>query len=337
MTAGKPDDLVTLFTRFRTEEVRQVLPPGTAAARRTVRRRRVTTAVSTAAAILAIAGGSAVLLSDRSRPEPPPPAASAPSSPEARATAALGKLVADDAGLPGIDVRSPVVDGFQHTERVYATPVQVTAACIGTGTITLAVTGKDAELSRMLVPCGAEPVPVRRDVDLNGPDLVFRLADIRSAAQSGFAFRITAAPGSPHAPGTVADDDLAVLVGLVGGAGVREGGTMPLTEPGERFRPNGSYAKARHPAKPATLTLICRAAAGELTLQFRRTATTPDPDESAGPTGKLLAEHTVPCAAKPAAEEFLIRESLTTNIATWYRYDAPAGQEAEWAYSVSFR
>jgi hypothetical protein len=335
VTADQLDDL---FAELRAEEVTRIRPPGAGAARRSVRRRRITAAVSTTAAVLATAVGSAALLGNPPEPAPPPPAASpsAPASPETRATAALGRLVSDDAGLPGIDVKSPVVADFRHTEQFYASPVRLAAACVGTGAITLIATGQGTELGRLAVRCGDEPVPVAVDLELDGSDVVFRLADTTTAGQSGFAFRLTAEAGSPYAPGTVSDDDLSVLAGIVGDRGVREGGTMPLTKPSERFHPNGSYAKAKYPTKPATLVLLCRGAAGTLTMQFWRTDTAPNPDEKTGPTGKLLAEHTVPCEEKPTRRGFLIKESLTKNIETWYRYDAPIGQQAEGAYSVSF-
>jgi hypothetical protein len=55
-----------LFADLRTDEIRQVRPPGTAAARSTVQRRRTVRSVAAGAAVLAVAGGVAAMgLTDR--------------------------------------------------------------------------------------------------------------------------------------------------------------------------------------------------------------------------------------------------------------------------------
>ncbi|WP_430780412.1 hypothetical protein [Actinoplanes sp. G11-F43] len=332
------DPLKDLFADLREDTLPRVRPPGTGAVRRTTRQRRLAKVVgSAAAAILAVTGGVAIAAQGRQAlPQPLPAASSAvPATPEERAQVALDRLIADAAGVPGRDVKSPVTAAFTHTEKFYVTPIVVTVACVGAGKATLVVKG-GPETARIAVGCGDQPVPVRQEVELKGKALVFGLDDIEQADRSGFAFRVTSPRPDlrlPLAPGTYDEDNLHIRVGIGGEPGIKDSGTRTLSEIGPEFRWYSRYASSNFPTRPATLSMICRGPGGTVAMQYRRQKGAHTPD-----AGKVLAELSVPCEADPKIRKLVIKAALDRNIEIRMRYQGGADPvDGEMAYSLSYR
>ncbi|MFC7530522.1 hypothetical protein [Actinoplanes sp. GCM10030250] len=329
------DTLDELFADLRAQAVREIRPPGATAARRTVRRRRTTTAVASACAVLVVIGGGLALAGQSGTgPALVVPAAStlAPDSAEGLAATALRTLTSKDTNAAGMDVSSPVVAGYERTERMFLPRLKLDAACAGTGTITLVVTGdmlndklnrfKDRELTRIPVRCEPKPVPVSWELNAGVlEEITFSLADVGAAAgRAGFAYRVTERNGAPMAP----NDPLAgvrTVLGMEDGTPSRAGGSTPETEPGKTFGEESQHAE--FPDERYTLALAC-GGTGTYTLQIRR-------------DGRVLAEHAVECAWPPARRDFRIDGALGKDVSFWSRYEAPPGEIAETGWSLIIR
>lgn len=327
------DKLDVLLADLRESAAREIQPPGAAAARRTVRRRRLTTAVAAACAVVAAVGGAFTLTG---RPHSAPPAVPVTSpaltGPEQLARTALAKI---SDGAPAFEVAEPVVAGYRREQVMYLPDLSISAACAGTGRITLVVLGdvqgdslnrhKDRELLRLTVPCAADPVPVTKSIRTELLlDMTFRLANVEGAAgQAGFAYRVTGRGGAPLAPDDPAAD-VDTLLGIAltqNNKKVRAGGGTPAFTPNGKFSESGGHAE--FPDERYTLAMACRGE-GTYRLQFRH-------------RGKVLVEHSVRCSWPPQRRDLRLDQPLGKDVEVWERYDADPGQIAETGWALHIR
>jgi hypothetical protein len=346
------DQLKDLFDELREGTVPTIRPPGAAAARRTLRRRRATTAaVSAAAAVMAIAGGITVVTGHGEpapRPAPAPPAASIepePTRPEPTGAERTALNAITD-GRPMMTVTSPVVAGYEWTKKIYAPVLEFTAACAGTGEITLSITGGSAldhnrfkpDDMRIKVSCSSSPKPVRAGLMTRSVDgLTVRLAGEKGAAgRSGFAFSLRGTGDEEFAP----DDarlDIESLVGgrlreLDDGRVVRAGGGAPSYEPGHGFGTSG-WTEVDGDG-PYDLLMACRGA-GAYTLELRRGAQTDLEDLRSGQrTGTIVTTRTVPCTAAPQRYSWPIAGDLGSGVTIWENYENTTGTIGTVAWSL---
>ncbi|BEL10073.1 hypothetical protein Q0Z83_082640 [Actinoplanes sichuanensis] len=350
------DQLKDLFDELREETVPTIRPPGAAAARRTLRRRRATTAaVSAAAAVVAIAGGITVVAGHREpapRLTPAPPAASASTGPERTAPQLTGpertalNAIAD--GRPMVTVTSPVVAGYQWAKKIYPPVVEFTAACAGTGEITLTVTGgspldhnrfKTHDMP-IKVLCTSSPEPVRAELMTPiGVGLTVRLTDAKGAGRSGFAFSLLGTGDEEFAP----DDKRLDIESLVGGPSgelddgrvVRAGGGVPSFEPGHGLGPSGWTEVDGN--GPYDLVMACRGA-GTYTLELRLGAQPDMTDvQNVQPTGPPVVAQTIPCTAAPQRYSWPVSGAIGTGVTIWEDYENTTDTTGTVAWSLVSR
>jgi hypothetical protein len=325
-----------LLGDLRAEAVREIRPPGAAAARRTVRRRRFTAAIATAGAVvLSVSGVFALVDRPEAGPGPTLPAASPSVAVTPLPAAALAAITDGD---PAFEVAAPVVAGYERTTTTYLPQLTLRAACAGAGQVTLVVRGDidgdtknrfpDREVARVKLTCGADPVPVNREINASTlPILTFRLEQADSAVgRAGLAYRLTAAGGgAPLAPDDAAAS-VPVLLGLTGTGPaskepVRAGGHTPEDEPMGTYRKEGWHAE--FPDELYTLAVACRGT-GMYGLEIRH-------------AGKVLAALAVECSWPPLRREFEIPGPLGKDVEFWSRYDADPGQRAETGWALHLR
>jgi hypothetical protein len=317
------DQLETLFREVRADTMREIRPPGIRAARRTVAvRRRRRLILITAVAVLAVVGGAAGLVPRSHREQ----AVSGPlpvDRLDRLAALAHQRVAAADPGTPAIDVQAPVRVTFARDSSPYAGGLSLSLACAGAGSITLVVqstAGSEGnyakqELTRVVAPCAADPVPVSATFSAGqARNLNFSLVDSEGAAyQAGFAFRVTSDTGEPMAPddsrldATEALDPSHGTNGVIGLAG--EGRQSYLDEEADL---NGDY----------TVGVAC---AGAGTLRFEMW--TPN-------GGRLLGKVDVPCRYPAVRRDLHLRQQHRHGISLILQYDSTSVAPARvaWQY-----
>ncbi|MFC4065676.1 hypothetical protein [Actinoplanes subglobosus] len=339
------DQLKDLFDELRAETVPAIKPPGAAAARRTLRRRRATTAaVSAAAAVVAIAAGITVV-ADRGEPAPRP----APAPPAASTGPEHTALDAITDGRPMVTVASPVVAGYEWQRKIYAPVLEFTAACAGSGEITLSITGGTAldqkrfkpDDMRIKVSCTSSPKAVRAELMTHSPNgLTVRLAGEKGAAgRSGFAFSLRGTGDQEFAP----DDERLDIDSLVGRQPgkldddrvVRAGGGAPSYEP--NHGPSASGWSGLDSEGPYDLIMACRGA-GTYTLELWSGG---EPDMTGvppeRPTGKPAVKRTVPCTAAPQRFTWPVPGDLGSGVTIWENYENTTNTMGTVAWSLVTR
>ncbi|SDT71520.1 hypothetical protein [Actinoplanes derwentensis] len=185
-----PDHFEELFARARPVAVQTIRPPGTDAARQTVRRRRRRRAVAIGvAAVLVVLGGVLV------RPGSAPPVV-APVSPERLGQVARNAL-GPATGPVAVEKQGEVRNGWSAPGYVYFGEQQLIAACAGTGSMTLVVTGVSglsagpSLVRELTVPCSDVPEPVStRYFPDNRHTAGVEFSIVNAVGTAGFAFRV---------------------------------------------------------------------------------------------------------------------------------------------------
>ena len=199
------DRIEELFARTRPLAVQTIRPPGAGAARKTLRRRRRRrTTMLAAAAVLAVLGGVVVRMDAPAVREAEPPASPAQLAELAQVT--LGPAT----GPAPVEKQGEVTSGWSAPGFRFLGEQTLLAVCVGTGSMTLLVSGVPGSenlskepigIARLEVPCSTRPVPVstRYVVSHAAVGVEYSIVDAESAAgRAGFAFRVvTTDTGEP--------------------------------------------------------------------------------------------------------------------------------------------
>ena len=200
-----------LFADLRADEIRQVRPPGAADAYATVRRRRTAGSIASGLAILTVVGVAATALNGLSKPNGATEDTAATSRPPLSETVlgyrrdlAAAALDLNEFQLQGLSTQTMVQDSYVDTNRVVAGTYMVKMACVGTGTITVAIHAGPLDgvgsfhrdgaqlIQTEAVPCGATAIVQTITIAVVPADNGFLAVGIHPDAaakgQSGFAY-----------------------------------------------------------------------------------------------------------------------------------------------------